>query len=79
MAMNDKESLETDKVDDVEPVQTHIERDEITNLPQEHRDYLLQRYGTLELDPIPDMSDADPYNWTTSKVRPFFNVSKVMH
>ncbi|KFX94848.1 hypothetical protein V490_04129 [Pseudogymnoascus sp. VKM F-3557] len=36
-------------------------------LSPEHREYLLQRHGTLELDPIPGMGDADPYNWTSSK------------
>ncbi|KAI0017910.1 major facilitator superfamily domain-containing protein [Xylariomycetidae sp. FL0641] len=33
------------------------------HLPAEHRQYLLNRHGTLELDPVPTMSDADPYNW----------------
>jgi len=28
-----------------------------------HREYLIQRHGTVDLDPIPDMGDADPYNW----------------
>lgn len=37
-------------------------------LSQTHQDYLIQRHGTLELDPIPSMSDADPYNWPTWKV-----------
>lgn len=46
-----------------------IEQDGINALSQEHRDYLLQKHGTLELDPIPDMTDHDPYNWTQSKVR----------
>lgn len=32
-------------------------------LPKAHRDYLIQRHGTLELDPIPGMGPADPYNW----------------
>ncbi|KAJ5194256.1 hypothetical protein N7472_006722 [Penicillium cf. griseofulvum] len=32
-------------------------------LPKAHRDYLMERHGTLELDPIPSMSPADPYNW----------------
>lgn len=39
-------------------------------LSHAHRDYLLRRHGTLDLDPIPDMSDADPYNWPMWKVRP---------
>ncbi|CRL18343.1 Sucrose/H+ symporter, plant [Penicillium camemberti] len=33
------------------------------HLPKAHRDYLMERHGTLELDPIPGMSPADPYNW----------------
>ena len=37
-------------------------------LPKGHRDYLLERHGTLELDPIPGMSPADPYNWPEWKV-----------
>lgn len=37
-------------------------------LPKAHRDYLIQRHGTLELDPIPGMSPADPYNWPEWKV-----------
>ncbi|KAJ5167707.1 uncharacterized protein N7482_003301 [Penicillium canariense] len=32
-------------------------------LPKAHREYLLERHGTLELDPIPSMGPADPYNW----------------
>lgn len=27
------------------------------------RDYLLQRHGTLELEPLPSGDPADPYNW----------------
>lgn len=38
-------------------------------LPKAHRDYLLQRHGTLDLDPIPGMGPADPYNWPEWKVR----------
>ncbi|KAJ5171258.1 Major facilitator superfamily domain general substrate transporter [Penicillium coprophilum] len=36
-------------------------------LPKAHRDYLMERHGTLELDPIPGMSPADPYNWSERK------------
>ncbi|OQE42189.1 hypothetical protein PENCOP_c004G08268 [Penicillium coprophilum] len=36
-------------------------------LPKAHRDYLMERHGTLELDPIPGMSPADPYNWSEWK------------
>lgn len=37
-------------------------------LSTSHRDYLLQRHGTLHLDPVPSMDPADPYNWPTWKV-----------
>nr|POE86931.1 putative transporter [Quercus suber] len=36
-------------------------------LSQEHGDYLIQRHGTLDLDPIPSDDPADPYNWPKSK------------
>ncbi|KAJ5489533.1 hypothetical protein N7539_004423 [Penicillium diatomitis] len=39
--------------------------DRMAHLTEEHRQYLLARHGTLDLDPIPDMNDADPYNWPT--------------
>ena len=42
--------------------------DRIANLSEEHRQYLLARHGTLDLDPIPDMNDADPYNWPRWRV-----------
>lgn len=68
-----EETIATEKrheefIEALGPVHTHIEDNEITRLSQEHRDYLLQRHGTLELDPVPDMSDADPYNWPSSRV-----------
>lgn len=40
----------------------------MTELAPRHREYLLQRHGTLELDPVPAMDDADPYNWPSWKV-----------
>jgi hypothetical protein len=42
--------------------------DRIASLSEEHRQYLLARHGTLDLDPVPDMNDADPYNWPTWRV-----------
>lgn len=45
-----------------------IEENDSGALTEDHRQYLIQRYGTVELDPIPDMTDADPYNWPTWKV-----------
>ncbi|KFY93913.1 hypothetical protein V498_04175 [Pseudogymnoascus sp. VKM F-4517 (FW-2822)] len=45
----------------------YVHPETVDALSTEHREYLLQRHGTLELDPIPSMSDADPYNWTSRK------------
>lgn len=42
---------------------TNISIGEAAYLPQEHRDYLISRHGTLDLDPIPSADPADPYNW----------------
>lgn len=39
-----------------------------SSLSERHREYLLQRHGTLDLNPIPSSSDTDPYNWPTRKV-----------
>ena len=45
------------------PRATYIPTNDASGLSQEHRDYLLKRHGTLELDPIPSGDPADPYNW----------------
>ena len=68
MATNSHEKHHSDKAEDLEAVHTQIASDEIINLSDEHKSYLLQRHGTLDLDPVPDMNDADPYNWATWKV-----------
>ncbi|KAK6393397.1 hypothetical protein LTR65_002688 [Meristemomyces frigidus] len=47
------------------PRATYITTGAAAGISQEHRDYLLQRHGTLDLDPIPSMDPADPYNWPT--------------
>lgn len=38
-------------------------------LSKGHRDYLIERHGTLDLDPVPGISPTDPYNWPAWKVR----------
>lgn len=53
---------------DAERAQTQIEG-ERRDLPPEHREFLLARHGTLDLDPIPGPDAADPYNWPAWKVR----------
>lgn len=56
---------------DLEHAETHgtyLDKSEVVHLSEEHRHYLLERHGTLELDPLPTMGTADPYNWPTWKV-----------
>ncbi|KAK5562205.1 hypothetical protein LTR43_012199, partial [Exophiala xenobiotica] len=52
-------NTETQKefVDAVQLPHAHLDRDEINLLSPEHREYLLARHGTLDLDPMPDMGD----------------------
>ena len=56
--------------DDTElgPRATYINTGAAAGLSQEHRDYLLVRHGTLDLDPMPDNGDQDPFNWPRWKV-----------
>jgi hypothetical protein len=59
------------RVDDLDHSATHatyFEKDEVVALSPEHQEYLIQRHGTVELDPLPTMSPADPYNWPQWKV-----------
>lgn len=39
-----------------------------SRLPKNHRDYLIKRHGTLELDPMPGTGPSDPLNWPEWKV-----------
>lgn len=34
-----------------------------------HSKFLLDRYGTVDLEPLPDPTPADPLNWPQSEVR----------
>lgn len=60
--------------------------DQIAQLSEEHRQYILAKHRTLDLEPIPDMTDADPYNWPRWRVRDhdsyrpshFDNISKMI-
>ena len=61
------EKRSADYLETLAPIHTYLDREDINALSREHKDYLLRRYGTLDLDPIPDMNDADPYNWPQSK------------
>jgi hypothetical protein len=68
---DEPKGVDAERVERLANAQTHetyIEKEEILLLPAEHRDYLMQRHGTLDLDPVPAFGDADPYNWSTWKV-----------
>jgi len=39
---------------------TYFSTNAAAQLSQEHRDYLIQRHGTLDLDPMPSDDPADP-------------------
>ena len=48
--------------------QNHIETvldENLSELSREHIDYLMQRHGTVDLDPLPSMDPEDPLNWPT--------------
>lgn len=32
-----------------------------------HKQYLIDRHGTIDLDPVPDLNDGGPYNWPHRK------------
>jgi len=38
------------------------------DLSDQHRDYLIARHGTVDLNPLPTMDPADPLNWPAWKV-----------
>jgi hypothetical protein len=43
------------------------------HLSPEHRQYLLSRHKTLDLNPLPTMDPADPLNWPAWKVQTPFH------
>jgi hypothetical protein len=45
-----------------------LENEPAENLTPEHREYLLSRHKTVDLDPLPTMDPADPLNWPSWKV-----------
>lgn len=45
-----------------------------TSLAPEHREYLIHRHGTLDLDPMPGPGAADPYNWPHWRVSTIHSV-----
>ncbi|OGM48086.1 MFS multidrug transporter [Aspergillus bombycis] len=60
----EKENSECIEEAEVSPSQFD---DVLYSLSPSHREYLFKRHGTLDLEPMPSASDADPYNWPTWK------------
>jgi hypothetical protein len=47
---------------------TYIHANASSSLAPAHQQYLMERHGTLDLDPVPGPGGADPYNWPHWKV-----------
>jgi hypothetical protein len=60
-------SSKDDKIIRYENIDQHGTRENV-QISVEHRAYLLQRHGTLDLNPLPSSDPADPLNWPTWKV-----------
>ncbi|PQE24621.1 mfs multidrug transporter protein [Rutstroemia sp. NJR-2017a WRK4] len=62
-------ALSGEHSEDINHTATHATyyQDSAAGISEEHRQYLLERHGILELDPLPSNSPADPYNWANSK------------
>ena len=52
-----------------------IRQPDHSTLTEEHRQYLVRRHGATDLDPIPDLTDRDPYNWPTRKASSLISTS----
>lgn len=64
-----RSSMDVEK-DQTPPEQEMLQAEKTqTNLSPDHIEYLLNRHGTLELNPVPSAHHADPYNWPAWKVR----------
>lgn len=62
------ETLRKSNSDYVEEKDFGIADDPVRYLSESHKAYLIERHGKLDLDPIPSMDPADPYNWPSWKV-----------
>ncbi|KAK7408897.1 hypothetical protein QQX98_008901 [Neonectria punicea] len=50
------------------PEEKYVENGHNNNvLSAEHREFLFSRHGTVDLDPMPSMDEADPLNWPKHK------------
>ncbi|OOF95566.1 hypothetical protein ASPCADRAFT_170308 [Aspergillus carbonarius ITEM 5010] len=61
------DDAKTSQSDYIERTEGGFLATEGSTLSEPHKAYLLQRHGTLDLDPVPSMDPADPYNWPLLK------------
>ena len=54
--------------DYVEEKHVGLVADATLSLSDAHKSYLMERHGTLDVDPTPSMDPTDPYNWPLWKV-----------
>ena len=57
----------------------HRENQIAAELSSSHRQYLLERYGTILLDPIPSEDLSDPLNWPLWKVCKLLSSQKLIN
>jgi hypothetical protein len=62
------EFRENQDLEHTETSATYFNGESHVFLTPEHQRYLIERHGTLDLDPIPGPGGADPYNWPNWKV-----------
>ncbi|TVY85993.1 hypothetical protein LAWI1_G008258, partial [Lachnellula willkommii] len=65
-ATHDNGVVEKDHAAAIDIDSSHLENG-IGDLSVQHREYLLARHGTLDLNPLPSMDPADPLNWPAWK------------
>lgn len=81
--MNSEEKVPSNRAEGVPNVEKatsdasfeQLENGTPDNLVCEHREYLLQRHGTVDLIPLPSIDPNDPLNWPSWKVSFLFLIS----
>lgn len=66
MSIHESSNAGEIKLKNVEAEQ--LECIDMPEMTASHKEYLIARHGTLELDPMPSQDPADPLNWPRWKV-----------
>lgn len=56
-------AMDNEKVQTQSVHEEAVQEGSVRQLSVAHRDYLLQRHGTIDLEPCPTADPADPLNW----------------